>query len=554
MSREIITDSFAGGGGASTGIALALGRGPDVAINHDPEAVAMHRMNHPGTQHFCQNIWQIDPEDAVRGRPVGLAWFSPDCKHFSKAKGGAPVKRNIRDLAWTVVLWAQRVRPRVICLENVEEFKTWGPLGEDGQPLRDKAGDTFVQWIAALRRLGYRVEYRGLRASDYGAPTIRKRLFVIARCDGLPIVWPAQTHGARTDPDVIAGRKLPCRVAADIIDWSLPCHSIFLTREEGRAAGVNRPLAEKTLTRIAKGIQRFVIEAGEPFIVSYAQHGGNSRSGLEPLHTLTASPKDQNQIILPTLIQTGYGERAGQSPRCLDLAKPLGTVVAGGGKHGLVAAHVTKFSENSTGHRPDEPLHTVMAGAPRHGIVAAFLAQHNSGAVGHSASSPLSTLTQRGSQQAVVAAHMLNLKGFERSAAGADEPLRSITAGGLHAAEVRAFLIKYYGAGIGQGVDEPVHSVTTRDRFGLVTIAGEDWQIADIGMRMLSARELYRAQGFPDDYIIDRGLFGADDAPEEKLITKTAQIRMCGNSVCPDLARAIVVANYAPATAERSVA
>lgn len=671
-ARELITDSFAGGGGASTGIEMALGRSPDIAVNHDPEAVAMHRMNHPEAHHYCQNIWQVDPREALKafgpGAAIGLSWFSPDCKHFSRAKGGTPVKRNIRDLAWIVVLWAQLVRPRVICLENVPEFLTWGPLGADDRPIRERAGDDFIKWQAALKREGYKVEWRELRACDYGAPTIRKRLFIIARRDGEKIVWPEPTHGAPADPDVLAGRKLPWRTAAEILDWSLDCPSIFLTKEEGRALGVKRPLAPKTMARIARGIQRYVIEAEKPFIVSLthaggdrieavdepvktvtgalrgekavvapvlartawgeadskgrkrgrgehgpevplptvtgspdfalvspvlagvggragqsrerggdeplatitakgdtvavvpvitaAQHGGSTREADAPLHTVAASAKDQNQIIAATLVQSGYGEREGQAPRVPHIDKPLGTAVAGGVKHALVAAHVTKFRGGATGHGADEPLHTVTAssfikrpgGTVPLGGVSAFLAQHNNngpddGNPGRAADAPLSTVTASGGQQGVVAAHMMTMKGSERRAAGAEEPLRTVTGGGMHHAEVRAFLMKYYGTGEGQDCADPVHSVTTKDRFGLVMIEGVPHEIVDIGLRMLSPRELFRAQGFRDGYIIDRGLFGTDDAPETRALTKTAQVRMCGNSVCPPLAAAIVAAN-----------
>ena len=473
---ELVIDSFAGGGGASTGIAAAIGRDPDYAINHDAEALAMHAVNHPGTQHLSKNIWQVDPIEVVGRRPVGLAWFSPDCKHFSKAKGGRPVKREIRDLAWTAVLWAKRVRPRVIILENVEEFRDWGPLVAvmDGKwkPCPERRGATFDRWIAELRRLGYRVEWRELRACDYGAPTIRKRLFLIARRDGEAIVWPKPTHGPASDPDVIAGRKRPWRVAAQIIDWSLPCHSIFLTREKGRAAGVNRPLAEATMARIAKGVQRYVIDAVEPFLVPVT-HQGDRRvySVDEPLRTITAAQR---------------GEQA---------------------------------------------------------LVTAFLAQHNLGVVGHDARKPVSTITQRGTQQAVVSAGLLHLKGSDRRMSGPEQPTRTVTAGGWHQAEVRAFLIKYYGeGGQWQGCADPVHTVPTRDRIGLVVVEGEPYEIVDIGMRMLSVRELFRAQGFPDSYIIDRGQML--DGNEIKL-TKTASIRLCGNSVCPPIAEALVRANYA---------
>lgn len=653
--RELIVDSFAGGGGASTGIELALGRSPDIAINHDAEALALHRINHPETLHLPHNVWKVDPVAVTAGRPVGLLWASPDCKHFSKAKGGRPVKRNIRDLAWVVVRWARQVRPRVIILENVEEFRGWGPILEDGQPCKDRKGETFKRWEGELKRLGYRVEHRELRACDYGAPTIRKRLFLIARRDGAPIVWPAPTHGRPEDPEVTAGMKLPWRTAASIIDWSLPCHSIFLGREEGRAVGVNRPLAEATMARIARGVKRYVLDAAQPFVVAdigrwkgssgesnpgasavtqstrpsseprsaqgggdatsprqgaiapfitkfransvgsplgeplhtvtangesrtrpggaaplglvapilagcggragqsrprsadeptgtgtakadvclvapvltYAQQGGGVRDPQEPHSTICASAKDQNALIAGTLIQTGYGEREGQEPRALDPALPLGTVVAGGVKHAAVAA---------------------------------FLAQHNTGVVGHAMTEPVSTLTSGGQrglpQQALIASHVLNMKGSERASSGPHDPIPTICAGTTHATEVRAFLTKYYGPAIGQEVQGPLHTATAKPRFGLVTveIGGEPYVVADIGMRMLAPRELYRAQGFPDSYIIDRGLrvepregWGDDDGPADVIpITKTAQVRMCGNSVCPPLAQALVAANYQP--------
>ncbi|RAP39295.1 DNA (cytosine-5-)-methyltransferase, partial [Rhodovulum viride] len=298
-------------------------------------------------RHLNSNVWHVDPAEICRGRRVGLAWFSPDCKHHSKAKGGKPVARNIRDLAWVVVLWARRVRPEVIALENVEEFRDWGPLTEANRPCPERRGQTFRHWVGELRRLGYRVEWRELRACDYGAPTIRKRLFLIARRDGRPIVWPAPTHGAPDSPEVRAGRRAPWRTAAGIVDWSLPCPSIFdssaeiLVRHGLRAV---RPLKEPTLRRIARGVMRYVIEAQEPFLVTYAQQGGAVRSGFDPLHTVTASAKDQNALVVPTLIQTGYGERPGQAPRVPGLDRPLGTVVAGGAKHALVAAFLAQHN------------------------------------------------------------------------------------------------------------------------------------------------------------------------------------------------------------------
>lgn len=583
---EKIIDNFAGGGGASTGIFLALGRGPDVAINHDDVALAMHAANHPETEHLCNNVWKVDP-DEIDG-PIGLGWFSPDCKHFSKAKGGKPVEKGIRDLAWVVVRWARRRQggPRVIILENVEEFSTWGPLGVDGRPCPMRKGETFKRWTGELKRLGYKVDFRELRACDYGAPTIRKRLFLIARRDGLPIVWPQPTHGDPKSEAVKSGALKPWRTAAEIIDWSLPCPSIFATSEEIMAQyGLRavRPLADATMARIAKGVKRYVLDAAKPFIVnltqrggertesiddpvmtvtgahrgekavvmpfvSAAQQGGSIRAADDPLHTVTASAKDQNQVIVPTLIQTGYGEREGQEPRVPGLDKPLGTAVAGGIKHALVAPHLmTMRNAQKPFNGGDEPTHTVTSGGARLHLVAAFLAQHNvsRGQVqnpGRPADEPVSTILQTGSHQGVVAANLLRQFGTAVGSSLDDPALTVMSEGaggktGLSA----AFLQKYYGVDQDPRLEEALHTVTTKHRFGLVTvdIDGEPYVISDIGMRMLTPRELFRAQGFPDSYIIDRG---PDGAP----ISKTDQVSKCGNSVCPDLARALVAANFQP--------
>ena len=556
----LIIDSFAGGGGASTGIEMALGRSPDIAINHDAEALAMHQANHPATKHYSKNIWQVDPLEAVGNRAVDLAWFSPDCKHFSKAKGGKPVKASIRDLAWVVVRWAKTVRPRLIMLENVEEFQGWGPLkhNDNGELIPDpeRKGETFRRWMGELKRLGYRIEWRELRACDYGSPTIRKRFFMIARRDGCKIVWPKTTHGDPKSEAVQIGELKPWRTAAEIIDWNLPCYSIFLSKEEGRSVGVKRPLEEATMTRIAKGIDRYVINAIKPFIVNLTHQGGDRTEPVdEPFKTVTGAHRGEkavvSPVIVPTLITSGYGEREGQEPCVPGLEKPLGTAVASGVKHALVAPHLTKFRKNSVGSGLDEPAPTVTAnsyikrpgGAPPIGVVAAFMAQHNidrgRGHPGRSVEHPVSTVTSSGAQQGVVATHMLNMKGSDRRDSEAGEPVNTITGGGYHIAQVAAFMTKYYGTGEGAAIDEPCHTTTTKDRFGLITvdINGEPYIIADIGMRMLSPRELFRAQGFPDDYII---------APEfnGKPLTKTAQIRMCGNSVCPQVAEALVHANF----------
>lgn len=495
--RPLIIDSFAGGGGASTGIELALGRSPDIAINHCEAALAMHAANHPDTLHLPSDVWALDIRSYTLGRPVGLLWASPDCTHFSRARGGKPTSKRVRGLAWVIVEFCQKLganRPRVICLENVEEFQTW---------------EDFGAWKAALASLGYKMEFKVLHASDYGAPTTRKRLYMVARRDKKPIVWPAPTHGNPRSEAVQAGDLQPWQTAADIIDWSIPCHSIFLSKQDGRKVGVRRPLVPNTMARIAAGIKKYVIDAKEPFVLNIT-HGGRLEPVGEPLRTITAARRGEKAVVVPTLIQTGYGERAGQAPRVPGLEKPLGTVVAGGTKHALVAA---------------------------------FLAQHNLGVVGRAADAPLSTVTTTGSQQAIVTSSLVTLRGtsqsqIARSSKEACSPVPTISSGGTHVGEVRALLMKYYGTGEGQGLKEPLHTVTTRDRYGLVTvdIRGEQYAIADIGMRMLTSRELYRAQGFPDEY---------DIAPEfnGKPLTKEEQVAKCGNSVCPPVAQALIAAN-----------
>lgn len=482
---EIAVDNFAGGGGASTGVARAIGRSPDIAINHDAAAIAMHAANHPTTEHYQESVWKVDPVKACAGRPVGLAWFSPDCTHHSKAKGGKPRKKKIRGLAWVVIRWARAVRPRCIFLENVEEFADWGPLTKDGHPREDAKGKTFRAFVAKLRRYGYVVEWRTLVACDYGAPTSRKRLFLVARCDGLPIAWPQPTHGR--------GRAKPWRAAAEIIDWTLPCRSIF---------DRHKPLADATLRRIAAGVQRYVINSAQPFIVPLTHRGGDRVHGLdEPLRTVTAAHRGELALVSPTLIQTGYGERKGQAPRILNLAKPLGTVVASG----------------------------------KHAVVAAFLTKHYGGVVGHGVERPIGTITTQ-DHHSLSLAFMTKFYG---TATGSDmrAPVPTVTATGQHLAEVRAFLVKYNRTATdGQQLGLPLHTITTKARFGLVMVHGEPYQIADIGMRMLAPRELFAAQGFPPDYVIAPELDG-------KPLTKTEQIAKCGNSVPPDVVTALVTAN-----------
>jgi DNA (cytosine-5)-methyltransferase 1 len=484
---ELIVDNFAGGGGASLGIQWALGRAPDIAINHSRDALAMHEANHPSTRHLCEDVWDVDPLEACGGRPVGLAWFSPDCTHFSRAKGGKPRSGKIRGLAWVVVRWARCVRPRVIILENVEEFLTWGPL-RNGQPDPQRAGQTFKHWKAKLERLGYVVDYRLLRASDYGAPTIRRRLFLVARCDGKPIRWPAPTHG--DGPGL-----MPVRPAADVIHWHIPCPSILHVParwQRPRCAGSLAGFAASCTTRPSPSLCRSLTREMDVCTIA------------EPARTITGSSRSPFAIVAPTMIQTSYGERPGQAPRSLDLSKPLGTVVAGGQKHALVAA---------------------------------FLAKHYGGheATGARLGAPVSTITAQ-DHHALVASHLLKLHGSARDGREMSLPLPTVRAQGMHLAEVRALLVKYYGQGTGQDLRDPLHTVPAHDRFGLVTIHGDDYVIGDIGMRMLQPRELFAAQGFPDTYVIDMGAAGNQ-------LTKTAQIRMCGNSVVPQVAAAVVRVN-----------
>lgn len=567
---ELVIDNFAGGGGASIGIEHGIGRAVDVAINHDPQAVALHKVNHPHTTHYVENVWEVDPAEVAAGRKVGLCWFSPDCKHFSRAKGGKPVEKKIRGLAWVVIRWAAKVRPRVIMLENVREFETWGPL-KDNRPCPVRKGRTFKRWVSSLRGLGYEIEWRVLDAADYGAPTHRKRLFLIARRDGLPIAWPEPTHGP--------GRRKPWRTAAECLDWSLPCHSIFLSREEGRALGVIRPLAEKTMRRIAMGLKRFVIESPTPYIVK-VNHGGPDFRGQkigQPLSTVTG--KHGFGLASPYLVPQ-FGEREGQAPRIHSVNQPIPTVTPrqGGGfplvmpfltqynqekgaetrglpvdrpvnvvtpenRFGLVQAFIAKHYGGVIGHGPDRPIGTVTA-IDHHSLVTAYIGQHygdrpdGTSHAGQPAESPLPTITARATQSVVTAASLVHMNHGEKQWSTPDAPLRTVLAGANHHGLVQAFLAKYNGKSFGQGVAEPTHTVTPVERFGLVTVHGEPYQIADIGLRMLTPRELYRCQGFPEDYRIDVPFGG-------KSLSKAAQVRMCGNSVSPPVARALVEANFA---------
>lgn len=461
---ELIVDNFAGGGGASTGIELAVGRPVDIAINHDPDAIEMHKMNHPLTKHYCESVWDIDPIEVCGGKPVALMWLSPDCTHFSKAKGSKPVKKEIRGLAWVAVRWAKTVKPRVIMLENVEEFRTWGPLDENNYPDKERKGETFYEFVQALRDEGYQVEYKELKACDFGAPTTRKRFFLIARCDGKPIVFPAPTHGDSQSQLVKKGKLKPYRVAAECIDFSIESKSIFNRK---------KPLAEATLKRIARGIQKYVVGNDSPFIVKIGQTGftiDRSYPISDPLRTIVS--KNEDCLITP-----------------------------------VIGVNNTRH----TGSAINKPIKTITTGLHHSLITPKFI------------SVPFVSKQFGGN--------------YLGAGSSVEEPLHTITTTDHNRlCEVKAFLVKYYGCGIGQDLDVPLHTITAKDKFGLVTINGMEYAITDIGLRMLEPRELFNAQGFPSDYVIDLGASG-------KKISKAKQIARCGNSVPPAFSKALVKAN-----------
>ena len=616
MTGEIIVDNFAGGGGASTGIEIATGMAVAIAINHDPAAILMHKTNHPYTEHFQASVWDIDPVAVCRGRSVGLAWFSPDCKHFSKAKGAALVDRKIRGLAWITLRWAAKVRPRVIILENVEEFQTWGPVRK-GKPVKKLAGTTFRKFIDQLTELGYTVEYRELIAADYGAPTSRKRFYLVARCDGKPIVWPKPTH-SKTGAD-----GLPkWRSAAEIIDWSLPCPSVFATKTEiMERYGLKavRPLAKNTMRRIIRGVDKFTIRSGKPFIVptGYGERKGqaprvhdidapvptvvstgkenlckpllapvtvtNTSNSVgatvgEPVHTVTTA--GNQMLVTPSLVsigQTGGGDRirdirepvpttVSKQEACLvapaliqyhteqtehvrasGLGAPINTVDASN-RYGLTCANLVEYY---TGGRPldvQDPMHTVTS-HDREAVVAAHIAKYYGGVVGEKVGEPLPTVTAI-DHNAVCAAHVVKFKG-DNVGTPLSEPLQTVTAsagkeracsGGTFAV-CKAYLAKMRsGDDLGHWpeiralLNEFCGYALADDDVLLLEIGGALYYIADIGLRMLSPRELYNAMGFPPDYIIDRDY-------ESHEYKKSAQVARCGNAVCPPVASALVRAN-----------
>lgn len=579
----INVDLFAGGGGASTGIEMGLGRPVHLAINHSPAAISMHEANHPGCMHLQTDVWEVDPILALAGRRIGWFHASPDCTHHSQAAGGQPRKKEIRNLSWVVPKWAGTTKPKVISMENVRQIRSWGPLvakrckktgrvmrldgsvagkGEhtprDQQflvPDKKRSGQTWQQFIRTLESMGYAVEHRLLRACDYGAPTSRERLFLIARCDGRPIIWPEPTHAERPRK----GQK-PYRTAAECIDWSIEGHSIF---------DRPRPLADATLRRIARGIRREVVERQQPFIVPIANWSREAVHPTDlPLNTITAWPKGgsfslgtaviapaENLLAAGTLVQVGYGEREGQAPRVPGIGKPLGTIV-GTTKHAAVTAFMAQMNGgfNVTHSKPaDSPMTTVTATGSQQQLVTASLLHMRGNCDARAVDEPLRTISAGGTHHGVTTACLIRQFGCSTGQA-IDKPAPTITAGGggktalaevellqevtRQALRCAAFLVNYYGNGDARALENPMDTITTRDRLALVTvqIAGQPWVIVDIKLRMLQPHELYAAQGFPSNYIIDRGHDG-------RRFTKTEQVRMVGNSVSPAPMAAIAAAN-----------
>lgn len=541
---EIIVDNFAGGGGDSTGIELATGRPVAIAIDHDPAAILMHKTNHPYTEHLQASVWDVEPEQVCAGRPVGLAWFSPDCKHFSKAKGAALVDRNIRGLAWIVLRWAGTVRPRVIILENVEEFTTWGPVRK-GKPIKSKQGQTFQKWLSQLEALGYQVEYRELVAADYGAPTTRKRFVLVARCDGQPIVWPKRTHAPRDSEEVKQGNLKPWRAAAEIIDWTVPMYSVFDTKEEIKARyGVNaiRPLADNTLRRIIRGVDKFTIKSGKPFIAECNHSGGGHIAGTDtPLGTITQ--KCTKGLVAANHIQ--YHTEQAENVRANGLSEPLPTVDASN-RYGLTAVYLQEYYGNGNPLDVREPMHTV-TGHDREALTAVHIQKYFGGVVGADASDPLPTVTVI-DHNALTAAHVVKFKG-DNLGQSPTEPLQTVTAGGGEFSVVSVRIEKYdpnapftsrwigYWPEIRDLLNKFCGYSLEDDEILLLHI-GESWYfLSDISMRMLTPKELYAAMGFPPDYIIERDYTG-------KPYPKSAQVARCGNAVCPQMAAAVVRANF----------
>ena len=546
INGKLFVDNFAGGGGASTGIELAAGRPVAIAINHDPDAILLHKTNHPYTEHLQASVWDVDPVEVCRGRPVGLAWFSPDCKHFSKAKGAALVDRNIRGLAWIVLRWAGTVRPRVIMLENVEEFQTWGPVRK-GKPVKGKAGTTFLKWKRQLADLGYVIEHRELVAADYGAPTTRKRFVLVARCDGKPIVWPERTNAPRDSEEVKSGKLKPWRSAAEIIDWSIPGYSIFESKQaimDRYGAKVIRPLAENTLRRVIRGVDKFTIKSGKPFIVptGYGERPGQAPRVHDidaPLSTVVSTVKQNlcQPVIAPFIAQQKFRNAA------QNISNPLSTVTSVGA-HELVSANLIQYhTEQTEAARVaglDKPINTVDA-SNRYGLACANMVEYYGNGNPLDISEPVHTLTAH-DREALTAAHIVEFKGQDIGQS-VISPLRTITASAGEFAECRSVLAKIGGSrdlGHWPEIRELLNGycgyTLADDEVILMMIRGVAYYIADITLRMLTPRELYNAMGFPEDYIIDHDYLGNE-------YKKSKQVARCGNAVCPPLAEAMVREN-----------
>jgi DNA (cytosine-5)-methyltransferase 1 len=606
FGHERIADNFAGGGGASEAIRQAYGRDPDIAINHDGEALAMHAANHPTSRHIREDVFLVDPMKEIGDGPLGAAWFSPTCTHFSRAKGFNILDQTTRGLAWVVLKWGVLLAPRSIYLENVEEFQGWGPLDEKGRPIKEHKGRTFAAFVLALTTglpkdhpdlveiratlgddfpleriyagLGYKVEWRVLRACDFGAGTIRKRLFMVMRRDDIAIRWPAPTHGDPASKEVKAGKLLPFVTAADCIDWSIPCRSIFDRK---------KPLAINTLRRVGRGFERYVKDAARPFIVPLTHQGADRINSLDaPLPTITCANRGELSLVSASLVQMGYGEAPGQAPRALDIEEPLGTIVAGGIKHAMVAASLVQYYKSGSQNvAVDRPMPTIVT-KDRVGVTCAYLCKHYQGVVGVPVDQPAPTVTtsdhsslitahlvgidnqSNGSRDtwdaarplgtvvtenrhAVVTSNLVKLRGTS-TAAATDEPLGTVSAGGQHHAEMRTTLTPpgltdERRQQIRAFLREYCPSLKDAEHPELVRINGELMEVADIGLRMLVPRELANAQGFPPGYILDP--FYTKTCKRGRTTTKrlsgSAQVRMIGNSVSPPPAVAVLRANNA---------
>ena len=578
---DCFVDSFAGGGGASTGIEMATGHPVDIAINHNEAAIMMHQRNHPFTEHYIEDVWQVDPKSAVRGRHVRLAWFSPDCKHFSRAKGAALVDKKIRGLAWVVLKWAAAVRPDVIMLENVPEFTTWGQVRK-GKPVKSKAGQTYQKWLSQLEALGYKIETRKLCAADYGAPTIRTRFYLIARCDGKPIVFPERTHAPMDSIEAKRGKLKPWRSASEVIDFSLPCPSIFATKAEIKDQyGINamRPLKENTLRRIARGLDKFVIKSAEPFIVpvGYGENKGQKprvHDMKDPLSTVVSSTKQY--VCDPLMTPYAICNNAGNVPHGMD--EPVPTVTTGGRNilcaPSLIQYHTEQSANEHLGQILEDPIQTVDA-ANRYGLSSVFLSEYYGNArdgiglrdpiqtitakdresinaawltqyfsgEGHyrSTEEPLATITTM-EREGVTLAHLAHFKGKDKGQS-CNDPLMTVTARDGQFADVRTTIVKWngqtdlgYWGEVRKMLNQYCGYNLADDEILLLNIRGIWYFISDIGLRMLTPRELYDAMGFPHDYIIDKDVNGNP-------ITRADQVARCGNAVCPAVAEALVRAN-----------